>query len=559
MLDLGSPLSKQKSLSIIYSGRRPGGLFCHKGRSHHMLKNLTIIALLLSLLVIVNLPALSQSWSMKQFYSGATNFVRGVTYLDANTAIAVGGSSYARVRKSTDGGSTWTTTLLASDVGWWNLYAVCFTNTTAGYAVGNLGEILSSTDAGNTWSLQSNPISSEETYQLFGISFSSGCGIAVGANGRMTWTSNGGSTWNSPTTNAAGSNNLYGVSFYNSTNAVAVGDCGLIIKSTDGGNNWTGITTSNTNALIAVRFFNGSTGIAVGMSGTVLRTTNGGDTWSSITTGISTSAWRAISFYDATHGVIAGDGPSIAKTTDGGLTWASLPVTDFTSYSPPMTYIDGVAFVDKDHGIALGCNNTDMQGYIFYTSNADLPVELQSFTYTASGNTVMLNWKTATEVNNDGFDIERRAIGSQQWTKIGFVQGSGTSNSSHDYCYTDNVGIAGSYSYRLKQIDRNGAFVYSQAVQVAIAVPKVLALSQNFPEPFNPTTTIQFTVPDDGRATLKVYNAIGQEVAALFNDEAAAGVVHQLQFNGSDLSSGMYFSRLEFGGKMQVKKMLLLK
>jgi Secretion system C-terminal sorting domain len=90
-------------------------------------------------------------------------------------------------------------------------------------------------------------------------------------------------------------------------------------------------------------------------------------------------------------------------------------------------------------------------------------------------------------------------------------------------------------------------------------VPKVLALSQNYPKPFNPSTTIQFTVPNDERATLKVYHAIGQEIATLFNDEAVAGVVHQVQFNGSNLASGIYFSRLEFRGKMQVRKMLLLK
>ncbi len=91
------------------------------------------------------------------------------------------------------------------------------------------------------------------------------------------------------------------------------------------------------------------------------------------------------------------------------------------------------------------------------------------------------------------------------------------------------------------------------------SLAKSFALNQNYPNPFNPSTTIQFTVPSEGRATLKVYNVIGQEVAALFNDEAAAGVVHQVQFNGSNLASGVYFSRLEFGGQTQMKKMLLLK
>jgi Secretion system C-terminal sorting domain len=84
-------------------------------------------------------------------------------------------------------------------------------------------------------------------------------------------------------------------------------------------------------------------------------------------------------------------------------------------------------------------------------------------------------------------------------------------------------------------------------------------LSQNFPEPFNPSTTIQFTVPNDGRATLKVFNSLGQAVATLFDGEAATGTYNQVQFNASNLAGGIYLARLEFGGKMELKKMLLLK
>ncbi len=188
-----------------------------------------------------------------------------------------------------------------------------------------------------------------------------------------------------------------------------------------------------------------------------------------------------------------------------------------------------------------------------------LPVELTSFNATANLSIVELQWKTATEVNNAEFDVQRRLTSTQLWTKIGSVAGAGTSNAPHNYSYADNVGIAGTYSYRLKQIDHDGSFTYSQAMQVTIEAPKVFALAQNFPDPFNPSTTIQFTVPDDGRATLKIFNSLGQEVATLFDGEAAAGAYHQAQFNASNLASGIYFSRLEFGGKMQVKKMLLLK
>jgi hypothetical protein len=203
-----------------------------------------------------------------------------------------------------------------------------------------------------------------------------------------------------------------------------------------------------------------------------------------------------------------------------------------------------------------------------------LPVELTSFTGIAAGANAVLNWKTAAEVQNAGFEIQRTA-GSEQlvvnsknnqqspannWTKVGYVSGAGTSNTPHSYSFTNNIGTSGCYSFRLKQIDRNGAFTYSQTATVNVgAAPRVFSLDQNYPNPFNPSTTIQFTVPNDGRATLRVYNAIGQEVATLFNDEAAAGVVHEVQFSGSNLASGIYFSRLEFGGKMQANKMLLLK
>ena len=194
-----------------------------------------------------------------------------------------------------------------------------------------------------------------------------------------------------------------------------------------------------------------------------------------------------------------------------------------------------------------------------------LPVELSSFTATASNLAAMLSWKTATEVNNAGFDVERKTINNEQptmnsWAKIGFVGGHGTSNTLHNYSYTDNVGTAGKCSYRLKQIDHNGAFTYSQEVTVQVgAAPKVFGLAQNYPNPFNPATTMQFSVPSDGRATLNVFNALGQKVATLFEGVARAGEYHQATFDGSRFASGIYFARLEFGGQTLVKKLLMVK
>ena len=191
-----------------------------------------------------------------------------------------------------------------------------------------------------------------------------------------------------------------------------------------------------------------------------------------------------------------------------------------------------------------------------------LPVELTSFTASVSRLNAQLKWSTATEKNNYGFEIERRSveIANAPWAKVGFVQGAGTSASPKNYSYIDASAASGRYSYRLKQIDNNGAFTYSQSTEVELGlVAKVLTLGDSYPNPFNPSTTIEFTLAKDGRAVLKVYNAVGQEVAELFNGEALAGRIIQTHFDASRLASGIYFSRLQVDGNSLVKRMMLIK
>ncbi len=202
-------------------------------------------------------------------------------------------------------------------------------------------------------------------------------------------------------------------------------------------------------------------------------------------------------------------------------------------------------------------------------SSAPLPVELTSFSATSLRLNAELQWKTATEADNYGFEVERRRIeatssGSQKeragWTQSGFVEGAGTSVAPREYTFTDKNLAAAKYEYRLKQIDRNGNFKYLQSVQVDVgAAPRVLELSQNYPNPFNPATNIEFTLPKDGRATLKIFNNLGQEVATLFDGEAEAGKYNQVQFDASNFASGLYFSRLQFDRSVQSKKMLFIK
>jgi hypothetical protein len=210
-----------------------------------------------------------------------------------------------------------------------------------------------------------------------------------------------------------------------------------------------------------------------------------------------------------------------------------------------------------------------------------LPVELTSFTATTERMNAILKWATATEMNNYGFEIERRKIGdielgmgdknfastndestitTSQWSHIGFVSGSGTSASPKDYSFTDKNLLPHRYVYRIKQVDQDGTFKYSESVEIELGiVPKVLTLSQNYPNPFNPMTTIEFTLAEDSKASLKVFDMLGREVATLMSGELKAGVLHQETFDVSKLSSGMYIYRLLAGDKSLAKKLVVLK
>lgn len=193
--------------------------------------------------------------------------------------------------------------------------------------------------------------------------------------------------------------------------------------------------------------------------------------------------------------------------------------------------------------------------------NSPLPVELSSFVSSVNGNDVTLNWTTASEINNSGFDIERSST-SNQWSKVANVEGNGTTNESSTYSYTDRSLNAGVYSYRLKQIDFNGNFEYfNLSAEVNVGVPANFKLSQNYPNPFNPSTSIEFALPTDGRAVITVFDMSGKEVSRLVDEVKSAGY-HTVRFDGSSLSSGSYFYKLEVTGTSnfsEVKRMMLVK
>ena len=197
---------------------------------------------------------------------------------------------------------------------------------------------------------------------------------------------------------------------------------------------------------------------------------------------------------------------------------------------------------------------------IFIIASDRLPVELISFTALTGENGVQLNWSTATEVNNYGFDILRQAQDDNNWEKIGFVQGHGNSNSPKDYLFVDANPPAGKVLYKLKQIDFDGAFEYSKVVEVNVDTPQEFRLAQNYPNPFNPSTVISYQLPMDGNVTLKVYDMLGKEVTTLVNEFQRAGSYnYQFSINNLQLSSGVYYYRLQSGNFVETKKFIVMK
>jgi len=188
--------------------------------------------------------------------------------------------------------------------------------------------------------------------------------------------------------------------------------------------------------------------------------------------------------------------------------------------------------------------------------NVAVPVELTSFTGKSSDKNIVLSWSTATEVNNRIFEIERRNEYSSFIT-IGFIEGKGTTVEPNDYSYTDMDIKTGKYFYRLKQIDFDGTFEYSNEIEVD-AAPLSFSLEQNYPNPFNPSTKINYSIPKKSFVTLKIFDPLGSVVTELVNEEKEAGS-YEVNFNASNLSSGIYLYRIETGGFVETKKMILLR
>lgn len=245
-----------------------------------------------------------------------------------------------------------------------------------------------------------------------------------------------------------------------------------------------------------------------------------------------------------------------------GSAWATLPL-DSINTTTHTAYLSGVSDFSNTSW-TLGAASA-------------LPIQVVTLSATAvSGTSVTLAWSTMTETNNVGFYVERRSEGSTSYATVSsLIAGAGTSIDAHQYSYQDKQLAAGTYYYRLRQMDADGSTSYSSEVKVVVSSalgvrdgsqgqPFTFQLKQNYPNPFNPATEIAFQLPGEGGVvTMRIFNALGQEVATVLGGVKLAGGDHQASFNAAGLSSGVYYYRLDVQGEKtsfsSVKSMMLVK
>lgn len=294
------------------------------------------------------------------------------------------------------------------------------------------------------------------------------------------------------------------------------------------------------------------------------------DSYVEMGTGADLTDYQTVSLeFDTDFNQIdADDFGYVQVSVDGGTTWSDVATYNGADYTaePEVIDISTIAALQSDvrvrfHSIQPGWDWWWIVDNFRIRATDMIPVELATFTAETVNNSVALNWTTATETNNSGFEVERKADGEFQ--SLGFVEGNGTTTELRSYNFVDDQVTSGTYTYRLKQIDFNGVFEYSDEVVVEVSAPKEFALAQNYPNPFNPSTVIDFSLPVDAKVTLKIFDVLGQEVMTLVNANYDAGT-HQVKFNASNLNSGLYIYSIEAQGVngqaySSAKKMMLTK
>ena len=335
-----------------------------------------------------------------------------------------------------------------------------------------------------------------------------------------------------------------------------------------------------------------STGGPIGTDDNYLRvTSNGGSGAGSRLVVINSNQWTgnylgagvtSVSMYIKNFGSTTLS-MRIALFGDGGEAWSMNPIIVAPSnnwqqivFSVQPADLTGAAIIDSTlrilsnvysvrilHSIAGGIRGDVVNAQIGLDNitalSQPVPVELNSFSAYVSGKTVKLDWSTATETNNLRFDVQLK-YDAIEWQTIGSLKGNGTTTQAQHYSFSDDLSTYSSLKifYRLKQIDLDGSFSYSNEISVDNNIVSSFELEQNYPNPFNPSTKIKFNIPMTEKVKIEVFNAVGNKVATLLNEVKEAGS-HEIQLNADNWATGAYFYKISAGNFSATKKMLLIK
>ena len=472
---------------------------------------------------------------------------RLLTTFFLNENLGWAGGNEGCIIKTTNGGLDWNYYSIGTK---YTVHAIHFVDSLHGWAalytfdLDRAGYIIATSDGGTNWYYQ---------YYIAGVTlhnvyfYDQYFGWAVGSSGVFLRTVNGGATWQE---DFASPQWAWSLCFL-SPNLGWVGDgfSGYMRKTTDGGFTWQYKSVPSYSRMMDIFFLNQNLGWAVGNYGHILKTTDGGETWNHQNSGV-TQELNDVEFIDENIGWAVGMNGVVLHSTNGGTTW-------FYQGNQVENDLYGLSCKSSQLGWIAGSN-----GIVLFTDNGGgdpLPVELISFKADYFENIVNLSWATASELNNLGFEVERKSK-SEKWDKIAFIFGNGTTTETKHYSYKDDLKdvVVTKVYYRLKQIDLNGEFEYSNEIEIDINVPIKFQLNQNYPNPFNPTTTIKFQVPIKSNVSIKIFDVLGREVEVLVDEVKEAGFYNVL-FDASKLASGVYLYSIQTENYSNTKKLILIK
>ena len=534
-----------------------------------MKKNLIYCLLLYLIFATNSFP--QEGWFQQN--SGTNNPLTNLFFVDQNTGWIVG--TAGTILRTTNGGTDWITESSGTNN---DLFSVRFIDQSTGWATGGNGTILKTTDGGINWIFQTSGTNVYLTSVFF---TDQNNGWVVGED-IVLKTTDGGMIWSFQTVGSGGY--FQSIYFINQNTGWIVGSSG-IFKTTDGGSNWISQTYGGGLVLVSVIFVDQNFGWIIGLLPVLppplptylYSTTNGGTDWISLP--FNQGELKSVYFTDQFNGWAVSNVEvlgNISRTTDGGFSWTN-------QFSEVMN-LNSVFFTDENTGWAVGYSYNSGTGIILKTINGGVPVNFTSFDGEVIDNEVILRWKTATETNNRGFEVHRAEIRDQKseigeqrsgWEKIGFVDGNGTTTEAKSYSFVDKNVTGGSYRYRLKQIDYNGSFTYSNEIGVVVNLtPDKYVLYQNYPNPFNPSTKIGYRLKESGYVKLYVYDIKGELIQTLVNQYQEGGY-YEVEFSGAsnqkpvtstkNLASGIYIYQMMVRDEKNIpvfsdiKKMVFLK